>query len=45
MTNDRETAAAAVVFLANDRGNQENLIDHSSPVAARQNWTTFARDK
>jgi hypothetical protein len=27
VTNDRETAAAAVVFLANDRGNQENLID------------------
>jgi hypothetical protein len=27
LTNDRETAAAAVVFLANDRCNQENLID------------------
>jgi hypothetical protein len=27
VTNDRESAAAAVVFLANDRGNQENLID------------------
>jgi hypothetical protein len=27
LTNDRETAAPAVVFLANDRCNQENLID------------------
>jgi hypothetical protein len=27
VTNDRETAAAEVVFLANDRCNQENLID------------------
>ena len=27
LTNDRETAASAVVFLANDRCNQENLID------------------
>jgi hypothetical protein len=27
LTNDAETAAADVVFLANDRGNQENLID------------------
>jgi hypothetical protein len=27
VTNDRETAAAEVVFLANERGNQENLID------------------
>jgi hypothetical protein len=27
LTNDHETAAAAVVFLANDRCNQENLID------------------
>jgi hypothetical protein len=27
LTNDRETQAAEVVFLANDRGNQENLID------------------
>jgi hypothetical protein len=27
LTNDRETPAAAIVFLANDRGNQENLID------------------
>jgi hypothetical protein len=26
LTNDRATAAADVVFLANDRGNQENLI-------------------
>ena len=26
LTNDRETAATAVVFLANDRCNQENLI-------------------
>ena len=27
LTNDHETAASAVVFLANDRCNQENLID------------------
>jgi len=27
LTNDRETAASEVVFLANDRCNQENLID------------------
>ena len=27
LTNDHETAAAEVVFLANDRCNQENLID------------------
>ena len=27
LTNDRETAAPALVFLANDRCNQENLID------------------
>jgi hypothetical protein len=27
LTNDHETAAADLVFLANDRGNQENLID------------------
>jgi len=27
LTNDHETAAADVVFLANDRCNQENLID------------------
>ena len=27
LTNDREAAAADVVFLANDRCNQENLID------------------
>jgi hypothetical protein len=27
LTNDRQTTAADVVFLANDRGNQENLID------------------
>jgi len=27
LTNDRETQAAEVVFLANDRCNQENLID------------------
>jgi hypothetical protein len=27
LTNDAETAASEVVFLANDRGNQENLID------------------
>ena len=27
VTNDGETAAAAVVFMANDRCNQENLID------------------
>jgi hypothetical protein len=28
LTNDHETAAADMVFLANDRCNQENLIDH-----------------
>jgi hypothetical protein len=27
LTNDRETSAAEIVFLANDRCNQENLID------------------
>jgi len=27
LTNDHETAAADIVFLANGRGNQENLID------------------
>lgn len=27
LTNDRDTTAAAIVFLANARGNQENLID------------------
>jgi len=27
LTNDRTTAPADLVFLANDRGNQENLID------------------
>jgi hypothetical protein len=27
LTNDRETPRAELVFLANDRGNQENLID------------------
>lgn len=27
LTNDRETVASKVVFLANDRGHQENLID------------------
>ena len=27
LTNDHETAAPAIVFLANDRCNQENLID------------------
>jgi Transposase DDE domain group 1 len=27
LTNDQETAAADIVFLANDRCNQENLID------------------
>lgn len=27
LTNDRETPAGAIVFLANDRCNQENLID------------------
>ncbi len=27
LTNDQEPAAAAVIFLANDRCNQENLID------------------
>ena len=27
LTNDRDTTAAAIVFLAHARGNQENLID------------------
>jgi hypothetical protein len=27
LTNDHDTAADQIVFLANDRGNQENLID------------------
>jgi hypothetical protein len=27
LTNDHDTGAADIVFLANDRGNQENLID------------------
>lgn len=27
LTNDQDTAAAQIVFLANDRCNQENLID------------------
>jgi DDE family transposase len=27
LTNDHDTVAADIVFLANDRGNQENLID------------------
>jgi hypothetical protein len=27
LTNDEDTVAADIVFLANDRGNQENLID------------------
>jgi len=46
LTNDHETAAADVVFLANDRCNQENLIDqlkHSvgatqMPVDTLLNW-------
>jgi hypothetical protein len=34
LTNDRETSAAAVVFLANDRCNQENLIAQLKGVGA-----------
>jgi hypothetical protein len=34
LTNDRETPAAEVVFLANDRCNQENLIDQLKRVGA-----------
>jgi hypothetical protein len=34
VTNDRETPAADVVFLANDRCNQENLIDQLKRVGA-----------
>jgi Transposase DDE domain group 1 len=34
LTNDRETPAADVVFLANDRCNQENLIDQLKGVGA-----------
>jgi len=34
LTNDRETPAADVVFLANDRCNQENLIDQLKRVGA-----------
>ena len=34
LTNDRETSAADLVFLANDRCNQENLIDQLQQVGA-----------
>jgi hypothetical protein len=34
LTNDRETPAADIVFLANDRCNQENLIDQLKRVGA-----------
>jgi hypothetical protein len=34
LTNDRETPAADLVFLANDRGNQENLIAQLHRVGA-----------
>jgi hypothetical protein len=34
LTNDRETPAADLVFLANDRCNQENLIDQLKRVGA-----------
>ncbi len=34
LTNDHETPAADVVFLANDRCNQENLIDQLKRVGA-----------
>jgi len=34
LTNDRQTPAAAIVFLANDRCNQENLIDQLKRVGA-----------
>jgi hypothetical protein len=34
LTNDQETPAADVVFLANDRCNQENLIDQLKRVGA-----------
>jgi hypothetical protein len=36
LTNDRATAAADVVVLANDRGNQENLIAQLHGVGATQ---------
>jgi hypothetical protein len=36
LTNDRETATADVVFLANDRCTQENLIDQLKRVGATQ---------
>jgi hypothetical protein len=32
LTNDQETPAAEIVFLANDRCNQENLIDQLKRV-------------
>jgi hypothetical protein len=46
LTNDRTTPAAEMVFLANDRCNQENLIDQLQRVGAtrmpvdtlRSNW-------
>ena len=34
LTNDRETPAAEIVFLANDRCNQENLIDQLQRASA-----------
>jgi len=34
LTNDRDTPAAAIVFLANDRCNQENLIAQLQQVGA-----------
>lgn len=34
LTNDHETSAAEIVFLANDRCNQENLIDQLQRVGA-----------
>lgn len=34
LTNDRETPAAEIVFLANDRCHQENLIDQLQRVSA-----------
>jgi hypothetical protein len=34
LTNDRDTPAAEVVFLANDRCNQENLIEQLQQVGA-----------
>ena len=36
LTNDRETPAADIVFFANDRCNQENLIEQLQRVGATQ---------